>query len=163
MRVTQLLFACALLCGCTTMQTRVAPDRATLEQQVRDTEAAFARSMAQRDFEAFKGFLSDEAVFFSGSEPLRGRAAIERRWQHLFEGKQAPFSWQPDTVQVLDSGTLALSSGPVYGPDGKQTATFNSIWRRDADGVWRVIFDKGCSACPCADLPHPTPSHKPMS
>lgn len=26
---------------------------------------------------------------------------------------EAPFSWEPAQVEVLDSGTLALSSGPV--------------------------------------------------
>jgi hypothetical protein len=26
-------------------------------------------------------------------------------------------------------------------------ATFNSIWRLDADGQWRVIFDKGSRDC----------------
>jgi ketosteroid isomerase-like protein len=47
-------------------------------------------------------------------------------------------------VQVLDSGTLAISSGPVKDPAGKAVGTFNSIWRRDKDGQWRVVFDKGC-------------------
>ncbi len=44
---------------------------------------------------------------------------------------------------VLDSGELALSTGPVYDPAGKQVATFNSIWRREPDGSWLIIFDKG--------------------
>ena len=56
----------------------------------------------------------------------------------------APFSWRPEVVEVLDSGTLALTSGPVRDPTGKQTGTFNSIWRREPDGRWRVVFDKGC-------------------
>jgi len=51
---------------------------------------------------------------------------------------------------VLDSGTLALSSGPVFDPDGKQIATFNSIWRLEAPGQWRIVFDKGSAACNCA-------------
>jgi len=43
----------------------------------------------------------------------------------------------------LDSGTLALSSGPVRDPTGKVVARFNSIWRQEPGGVWRVVFDKG--------------------
>lgn len=27
--------------------------------------------------------------------------------------------------------------------------TFNSIWRREAQGRWRVVFDKGCDVCNC--------------
>ena len=69
----------------------------------------------------------------------------DRSWK----GPSAPFSWVPERVEVLDSGTLALSSGPVYDPQGTRVGTFNSIWRREADGKWRVIFDKGCPPCDC--------------
>jgi ketosteroid isomerase-like protein len=84
---------------------------------------------------------------------LHGRAAVDAGWQSYFEGPAAPFSWAPEVVEVLESGTLALSSGPVRDPGGRQIGTFNSIWRRDSDGQWRVVFDKGCPACECARGP----------
>ena len=65
-------------------------------------------------------------------------------WKRLYEPKDAPFSWAPETVQVLDSGTLAISSGPVKNPKGENVGTFNSVWRREKDGRWLVVFDKGC-------------------
>jgi len=34
--------------------------------------------------------------------------------------------------------------------NGKQIATFSSIWRLEAPGTWRIIFDKGEAACDCA-------------
>lgn len=75
-------------------------------------------------------------------------------WAPFFEGPNAPFSWRPEVVEVLDSETLALTSGPVRDPTGKQTGTFNSIWHRDPDGRWRVVFDKGCSLpCECPRTP----------
>ena len=52
-------------------------------------------------------------------------------------------------MEVLDSGTLALSSGPVHDPQGKLAATFTSIWRLEAPGIWRIIFDKGNEVCDC--------------
>ena len=122
-----------------------AQTRAELTEQVRETESAFARTMAQRDFEAFTTFLSEEAIFFSGKTAIRGKEAVAEAWKPLFDGPDAPFSWEPETVEVLDSGTLAHSSGPVRDPEGNVTATFNSIWRRQADGSWRVVFDKGCA------------------
>jgi hypothetical protein len=48
---------------------------------------------------------------------------------------------------VVDSGKLAHSSGPVIDPDGKVIGMFNSIWRLESDGHWRVVFDKGCPPC----------------
>ena len=118
-------------------------------QQVMAAERAFARTMAQRDHAAFSAFLSQEAVFFSGAVPLRGKQAVADDWKRFYEQPEAPFSWEPDQVQVLDSGTLALSTGPVRNAKGELIAHFTSIWRREASGVWRIVFDKGNEVCRC--------------
>ena len=74
---------------------------------------------------------------------LRGKAAVAAGWKGFFEGPAAPFSWAPDRVEVLADGTLALSTGQVRDAAGQAIARFNSIWRLEAPGVWRVVFDKG--------------------
>jgi hypothetical protein len=65
----------------------------------------------------------------------------------------APFAWEPETVEVLAAGDRALSTGPVRNPAGKPIATFPSIWRRESPGVWRIVFDKGNEVCDCAKAP----------
>jgi ketosteroid isomerase-like protein len=117
-----------------------------LQHQVFAAERAFAKSMADRNPEAFASFIATEAIFFSGQTLLRGKAQVVSGWSRFFEGRTAPFSWEPDQVEVLESGTLALSTGLVRDPEGKVIARFNSIWRLEAPGTWRVIFDKGSSA-----------------
>ena len=124
------------------------PGAPALRQDVRATEQAFAQSMADRDFDAFRTFLAAEAVFFSGDRALRGAEAVAAAWQPYFDGPEPPFSWRPDIVEVLGSGDLALSSGPVLDPAGQRVGTFNSIWRRAASGAWKIVFDKGEKACP---------------
>jgi ketosteroid isomerase-like protein len=119
---------------------------ADLQKQVRERELAFAKTMADRDHAAFATFVSEEAIFM-GRTVLRGRAAVAEGWKRYFEGPKAPFSWQPERVEVVDSGTLAISSGPVRDPDGKRVGTFNTTWRRDPDGQWRVVLDIGCPPC----------------
>jgi len=138
-----------------------AETNAELEQQVRRTEQAFAKTMADRDHGAFASFLADETVFLSGRGPQRGKATVAAAWKRFYEGTQAPFSWEPETVQVLDSGTLALTTGPVKDPAGKLSGTFTSIWRREADGRWKIIFDKGCPVCTDPPAPSATPSPSP--
>lgn len=125
------------------------PDPESLRQQVEDTERAFAKTMADRDHDAFTSFLADETVFFAGEKPLRGKQVVANAWKPFFEKPEAPFSWEPVTVVVLDSGTLALSSGPVRDPAGKEVAKFNSIWRRETGGQWKIVFDKGSDSCNC--------------
>lgn len=124
-------------------------DLAALQQQVWHTELAFAHTMADRDHAAFTTFLADEAIFFSGPQAIRGKAAVTAAWGPFFEGPEAPFSWEPDQVEVLDSGSLALSTGPVYDPAGNVTARFQSIWRREPSGEWRIVFDRGTPECRC--------------
>lgn len=118
-----------------------------LARQVADTERAFARTMANRDFPAFTSFIADEAIFFSGPTATRGRQQVADSWKRYFDEPTAPFSWGPQQVEVLDSGRLALSTGPVYDPRGKLIGTFTSIWRQEAPGTWRIVFDKGCDVC----------------
>jgi ketosteroid isomerase-like protein len=130
-----------------------AQSQADLATQVREAERAFAATLASRDFAAFALYVADEAVFFDGQSATRGKTAVVESWKPLFQGASAPFSWEPGVVEVLDSGTLALSSGPVFNPEGKQVGTFSSVWRLEPDGRWRVIFDKGCQVCACARTP----------
>ena len=127
----------------------VPPANAELKRQVADTERAFAAAMQRRDLAAFTALLSDEAVFFSGPTPLRGKEQVALAWKSYFEKPEAPFSWAPDQVEVLASGTLALSSGPVRDPAGKVIARFSSIWRLEAPGRWRIVFDQGADVCAC--------------
>ena len=121
-----------------------------IQQVVADTERAFARTMAERDHAAFVRFVSEEAVFFSGTKVLRGKQQVADAWKPYYQGPTAPFSWQPEHVEVLQSGSLALSSGPVRDANGKLIATFSSVWRLEAPGVWRIVFDKGYEVCDCA-------------
>jgi ketosteroid isomerase-like protein len=126
-----------------------------LRQQVAATERAFARSMAERDPDAFAQFIAPEAVFFSGPAPLRGKQQVVAHWARFFATPAAPFSWEPAEVEVLESGTLALSSGPVRDPAGTLIGRFTSVWRLDAPGRWRIVFDKGAPACNCGEPQRP--------
>ena len=119
---------------------------ADAQHEVEAAERAFAQTMAARDFAAFQTFLADDTVFFNGDTPLRGKAAVAAHWRGFYDGA-APFSWEPARVEVLESGDLALSTGPVRDASGKTVATFNSIWRRDRAGKWHVVFDKGSDLC----------------
>ena len=134
--------------------TAPAATNADLVEQVRKAETGFAKSMADRDHAAFASYLSPETVFFGGKGVLRGKAAAAAAWKRFFDEPKPPFSWSPAEVEVLDSGTLGMTSGPVLDPAGARVGTFNSLWRREKDGSWKIVFDKGCPPCDC-DAPKP--------
>lgn len=142
----------ALLAGC----AAVAPgsggtvDLAGRAAEVRAAEIAFSRSMAERDFAAFAAHVADDAVFIGGGRPLRGKAAVLAQWKAYFDGPVAPFTWQPEIVEVAAGGELGYSEGPVTNADGKVAVRFASTWRRSpATGRWQVVFDNGYSVCNC--------------
>ena len=139
--------AAVLAAGLAVVAASAAESNADLQAQVRDTERAFAKTMADRDHAAFTSFLAEEAIFFGPGRVLRGLPAVSDGWKRFYEGPQAPFSWEPEQVEVLASGTIALSSGPVYDPDKKRIGTFNSVWRREKGGKWKIVLDKGCPPC----------------
>ena len=143
------VLSAALALPAMTSSAQPAIDLDALQREVWDTELAFARSMAERDLAAFERHLSPHTVFWSGNrQVLRGKAAVVNAWKRFYEGAQAPFSWAPDEVVVIGDGTLATSTGPVRAPDGKVVARFRSVWRREPDGRWLIVLDRGEAADP---------------
>ena len=127
------------------------PSQAELAAIVVDVKAAetgFARTMAERKLDKFTEFVAEDAVF-NGRGPQIGRAAVVEAWKPYFDKPDAPFSWGPDAVAPTADGRLAISTGLVRDSKGKLIGRFTSIWRKDADGHWRVVADQGVDACEC--------------
>lgn len=126
--------------------------------EVRCHEIAFSHAAENRDVEAFVALLDDDARFV-GRKVMRGPAEIRSAWQTFFAEDGPTIKWRPRFVEVLKDGDLALTRGPYQmiekDPEGNRIerwGTFNSVWRRHADGTWRVVFDAGS---PAAEAPDP--------
>jgi hypothetical protein len=81
---------------------------------------------------------------------LRGRNTIIEGWRRYFAGPKAPFSWGPENAECSNSGTFAMTTGPVRDESGKMTAALaqSGVSSLTAAGVWVSIvvgFDRGCS------------------
>jgi uncharacterized protein (TIGR02246 family) len=122
---------------------------ADAQTEVRAAERAFAKTMADRDHAAFVSVLAEDAIFLGEKSVLRGRKEVADGWKRYYEGPRAPFAWEPERVEVIQSGALAVSTGPVTDPEGKRIGTFTSTWRREKDGRWRIVLDSGCPPCRC--------------
>ena len=125
-----------------------APANQELAGQVRATEIAFAKTLADRDVKKFRSMIAPDVIWLA-DVPLRGPDQVLTRWQKYFDAPRPPFSWAPEIIEVQDGGKLALSTGPVFNPEGKKVGMFTSIWRREASGEWKIIFDRGCPVCDC--------------
>jgi ketosteroid isomerase-like protein len=141
-----LFTALSMLTACATGGPPRTDSVVGVEEAVRSTELVFAKTMADRDFGAFVSHLSRDAVFFDDRKIQHGAAEVSAAWKPLFSDAKAPFSWAPDHVEVLASGDLAQSTGPVIVND-QVVGRFNSIWRLEAPHTWRIVFDKGEPVC----------------
>ena len=152
---TALLAVGLLAAGASAPAAEDATAREARIEEVRRAEIAFAATVAARDKMRFAAMIAEDAVFVGGGGATRGRDAIVQAWSRFFEPTAPEFLWRPEVVEVSEDGTLGFTRGPwtMKGMDAQGepidlAGVFNSVWRRQADGGWRVVFDAGCSPCP---------------
>lgn len=124
--------------------------------EVRCAEIKFSVSAETQDADAFKSFIDSDARFV-GAQVTRGPDAVTDAWAVFFAENGPNIKWRPQIIEVLENGALALSRGPyrviTMDDDGNPTehwGTFNSVWRLQEDGSWKVVFDAGS---PAAEAP----------
>ncbi len=120
-----------------------------VRQAVLCAEVGFSRSVEHRDLAAFMSFLDPEVRFVTGNVS-RGPEEVGQGWANFFKEDGPKIRWRPLIVEVVAGGTLAINRGPYrqtsISDDGKVSVawgTFNSTWRLNADGEWKVLFDAG--------------------
>ncbi len=106
-------------------------------------ERAFARLSVDSGAQAaFVANLGDDAVLFRPA-PVPGRAF---QLAHPMPKAGGTLAWTPHWAGASRAGDLGFTSGPwTITRDGRVVAhgTFNSVWRRQAGGPWRVLLDVG--------------------
>ena len=122
-----------------------------IESALVEREKAFARAVASRDMDRFLDFwVDDGAVFPPGAPIANGKVAIRAEWGALLSDQDASLAWTPARAEVARSGDLGYTWGTYVltrTRDGKETTRrtgkYLTIWRRGADGTWRVAADIG--------------------
>ena len=115
---------------------------------VRQADVDFARAVEEHDREAFASFIAEDARFYGGNAPIDGRKAVVEAWSPFLDPSGPELSWEPKTVEL--SGELAYTTGSyelkTLGEDGTSVTGrghYVTIWRRQADGTWKVALDIG--------------------
>ena len=114
---------------------------------VRVADSSLAQAVAARDVDRTVSFYAEDASMLPVAEPIvTGREAIRAEWTKLFA--IPGFANDSRTVHVDASGDLAYTRGTyvtrLSSPDGKpvtEVGKWVSVWRRQADGAWRVVVE----------------------
>ncbi|HET7065861.1 MAG TPA: nuclear transport factor 2 family protein [Rudaea sp.] len=121
-------------------QPSLPPRYESLAQAEREFASTGGRDGVQKAF--LEHFAEDALV-------LRPFATAAPAWYREHPDGPGKLIWGPQYLAVSAANDLGLSSGPwryEAERDGKPVVGhghFLSIWRRDAQGRWRVLFDHG--------------------
>lgn len=130
-----LLLSLVLLAACSA-PADTAPDASP----VIAAERAFAAEAAQTGWvEAFLNHSSPEAIVLA--------AQPENAHQSLASIDPAnrgdtSLTWGPDFAGISRAGDFGFTTGP-YNGDGQAFGQYFTVWRRQADGSWKWIYDGG--------------------
>jgi ketosteroid isomerase-like protein len=116
--------------------------------EILETEKAFVNLVKEKGIKvAFLMYASENAVLNRGNKLIKGKKAIEEYYEN-YKYPLARLEWEPDFIDVSDSGDLGYSYGQykfeatdVSGKVIKDTGTFHTVWKRQSNGEWRYVWD----------------------
>lgn len=123
------------------------PDSSSALFNMREAERNFARAsvMYGRKAAFVENFAEESALFTDKWHP-NGK-------QICRELKATPMvlKWEPEFMDIAESRDFGISTGPweaqEYRPNTAPLSTgyFLTVWKKQSDGVWKVILDAGSS------------------
>ena len=133
-------------CGAPAPPTLSTPDPA----QLLEADRAFAADAAESGVDGWvRWFAPHGAQLIEGGE-VRGLEAIRELMTPAFADPSFSLSWEPTYAEIAASGDLGYTLGRYVrrGSDGKggsleATGQYFTVWKRGADGEWRVAVDGG--------------------
>jgi ketosteroid isomerase-like protein len=146
-----LIVSALVFVGTVAARAQPAPDLAAAAAQIMKADADFARSVAEGDRDRFLSFIADVTTFSGGTaNELRGKDAVWKAWSDFFAPNGPKLRWTPTKGEVIGAGDIGYTTGRAVirapGRDGKVTerhTEYVTVWKKQADGSWKVIFDTG--------------------
>jgi len=120
------------------------------KDEILETEKNFAKMAGEKGIsKAFLTFAAEDAVIMRNNTLLIGKDNLSE----FFESQPSVLedenlSWKPDFVDVSASGDLAYTYGHFIhsftdstGAKVENKGVFHTVWKRQADGDWRFVWD----------------------
>jgi uncharacterized protein (TIGR02246 family) len=158
-----LLVAVLAVTGCGYFTVSTANSHDAEVQTLRDADAAWALAWSSKDLDkAVSGYADDASVLDPNAPAMTGRENFRANLKPFFADKNFAIHWDAVKVDVAQSGDLGYTRGtltytitdPSTGQPFTDRAKYLTVWKKQADGAWRVVEDTYNS-----DLP-PAPAGK---
>lgn len=123
--------------------TRFAADPAPV---LADADRRFAADTARDGAAGWASWFAPDGAMLRAAERIEGHAAIQALMAPLLDDPAKELRWEPVASGLAPAGDLGFTVGEAHIVDGDRTTWYGAyvtIWQRQADGTWRVLFDTG--------------------
>ncbi|HEX6791752.1 MAG TPA: DUF4440 domain-containing protein [Candidatus Krumholzibacteria bacterium] len=121
-------------------------DVAGSESALRAADEEWAKT--GRTADGFAAFFTADGVLMPPNQPsITGLDNIRAFAQQLMELPGFALTWQPSHAEVAQSGELGFTTGTftmsMQGANGtmSDTGKYLTVWKKDATGAWKVVYD----------------------
>jgi ketosteroid isomerase-like protein len=127
---------------------RAAPGRAGALEAA---DRAFAADVAARGIDGWVAAFAADGMLWRDKGTLRGHDAIRKDMGPLLSNPDVRLTWEPATSAMSPAGDLGFTVGRARllrrGQGGQMEErarlTYVTLWRRQADGAWKALWDGG--------------------
>jgi uncharacterized protein (TIGR02246 family) len=126
-------------------------------QAVKDLEAAWLNETALKDPARFASYYAEDALVLSPNAPLiAGKNKIQAGLTTLMADPNFALTFHSTRVEASKGGDMVYTIGEysrtTSDPKSKQPVTdkgnYLTVWKKQADGNWKVVTDMDNSALP---------------
>jgi uncharacterized protein (TIGR02246 family) len=147
--VLAVVIAAILSLGACNTEKPAADTRAADEAAIRAASKAWSDAAQAKDIAKVMSFYAPDAVAFPDREPIaRGSVLIQNEWQGVLAVPGPGISWTTTAVDVAKAGDMASEYGAyqfLSTDKAGKTETTNGkyllVWKKQADGTWKVSRD----------------------
>ncbi len=145
-----LLCLIGLLIVMVACQPAAPPDtRAADEAALREADLEFSKAATAKDLERCVVFYTEDASMLPPNQPIAtGKEAIRKVFTDMMAIPGFSISWRPTKVEVSRSSDLGYTIGTyqltLHDPSGNpmsDAGKYATVWKRSADGTWKVTVD----------------------
>jgi uncharacterized protein (TIGR02246 family) len=130
------------------------------EQAVRDADEQWSKAAGAKDLDKTVSFYADDAMVLPPNQPMvTSKTGIRNLWKGFLDSL-TDISWKTTRVEMAKSGDMGYLIGTyaMTMKDGtKDTGKYCEVWKKQADGKWKVAADMFSSDLPAPPATSPAP------
>jgi ketosteroid isomerase-like protein len=116
---------------------------------IRKADQQWMAAYAAKDADKAAAFMATDGAIYAPNAPAaQGVAAAKNMAADMFKLSEVKLTWTPNAVEVAKSGDLGFTSGSYEfsfkDPSGKtidDKGKYVTVWKKQADGSWKVLRD----------------------